>query len=785
MATTVTQKLINGKWVTVLGLGPLSGLRIDYGPFGVSGFSGFGIVNFFRTVTIPGVPSVALQSVQVPPTMAGSPNLDVSFDTWGSTIPYAIGNVRIAGHMIWAQGIESSGSVFTSPTLSCAVAFNYLLDPDEVVSVVEIRANGNVIWNATEGGLLSDGPVTFTLYQGHEDQDPDALIVADKGADRVPGFRGLRYIVFTDLPLAEIGSGSPVISATFTKASGRVAVADILTFIATAGGSASTVENIADLGDGAVISSDITLQQFFHDLQGFYNFSIKDAVSPLTLTRRDISGGVTPDATYLASDLVTDQENNASVPAITFNRAEATEVSNQIEAQYIDASVNYTTTTQLARWPHFPVNTINSSLVQTLQIPIEHTAEEILLYDYDMLSRAKAQQLQLTFSLNDLRPEPGDVLELDCDDDGTYTVLVDQSTLRFDKGINEIVALSLLTQFDVTASADAGDVLSNTVNYTLAAKSWTAITGSSDLSIVVAAANFDYVYGSQSGGVRFAARFEAQLHQWIDADCGSDAIFQFVVNQDGGLWFSPNSGANWFPAGPVALYSRVCCNSSGGGSGAIGLSQPGPAVYPFTANTTGVSADIASSIGLTLDVGESVAGVDCSADGGIIIAVVASAGSPRVAVSTDNGVNFGSPVAITGTPNQLACSDDGSTVIITRTLDPPLISTDGGGSFSEISLVDPGDYMDAVDFSSDGSKAVMVGIAGSSDGFAIYTSSNGGASWTGRTDPLAGGPSNVWRACAISDDGTKVVIGAGIYPSAPSYIYHSEDSGATFTRQVS
>ncbi len=53
--------------------------------------------------------------------------------------------------------------------------------------------------------MQSEG-LRFRFYPGDEAQLPDSLIEADQGAGNVPAFRGLCYMVFEHLPLAEYGS---------------------------------------------------------------------------------------------------------------------------------------------------------------------------------------------------------------------------------------------------------------------------------------------------------------------------------------------------------------------------------------------------------------------------------------------------------------------------------------------------------------------------------------------------------------------------------------------------
>ncbi len=50
------------------------------------------------------------------------------------------------------------------------------------------------------------------VHRGDETQAADPLIVAKEGADNAPAYRGLAYVVFERLPLAEFGNRVPQFS---------------------------------------------------------------------------------------------------------------------------------------------------------------------------------------------------------------------------------------------------------------------------------------------------------------------------------------------------------------------------------------------------------------------------------------------------------------------------------------------------------------------------------------------------------------------------------------------
>src|SRR5690606_37110297 len=66
------------------------------------------------------------------------------------------------------------------------------------------------VW--ADGQELDLGSVTWRLYTGDEDQQPDSFISAREGADNAPAYRGLAYVVFERMPLAPYGNRLPQLS---------------------------------------------------------------------------------------------------------------------------------------------------------------------------------------------------------------------------------------------------------------------------------------------------------------------------------------------------------------------------------------------------------------------------------------------------------------------------------------------------------------------------------------------------------------------------------------------
>jgi len=150
--------------------------------------------------------------------VAGPRLADVSglTSTEGDPIPRVYGRARIGGSLIWAtrplevanttvqraatpaKGLGGQTTVTTRYTYFANLAVG--LCEGEIAFVRRIWADGKEI---DQGGL------TIRVHTGGPDQAPDPLIVAKEGAETTPAYRGLAYVVFENLPLADFGNRIP------------------------------------------------------------------------------------------------------------------------------------------------------------------------------------------------------------------------------------------------------------------------------------------------------------------------------------------------------------------------------------------------------------------------------------------------------------------------------------------------------------------------------------------------------------------------------------------------
>lgn len=157
-------------------------------------------------------------------------DLSVQGAAYGAYIGRAYGTVALSGNVFWIEnnkirevvsvteaeggkgdplgGGGGGGDVYS---YSYFGTFAVGLCRGPILGVRRIWIGGKLFYDAVVTGYgaaaaASDNSQYFTLYKGTETQQADPRMQATLGAANVPGYRGLAYIVFKDLPLAAYGN---------------------------------------------------------------------------------------------------------------------------------------------------------------------------------------------------------------------------------------------------------------------------------------------------------------------------------------------------------------------------------------------------------------------------------------------------------------------------------------------------------------------------------------------------------------------------------------------------
>ncbi len=127
----------------------------------------------------------------------------------GAPIARVFGRMRVAGQVIWSTKFkehvaESGGGKGGGPTVrdySYTVSFAVALCEGPIERIGRVWADGKPF-------AIEDA--AHRLHRGGEEQGPDPLIEAVEGA--APAYRGIAYLVFEDMPVAQFGNRVPQIN---------------------------------------------------------------------------------------------------------------------------------------------------------------------------------------------------------------------------------------------------------------------------------------------------------------------------------------------------------------------------------------------------------------------------------------------------------------------------------------------------------------------------------------------------------------------------------------------
>jgi hypothetical protein len=147
-------------------------------------------------------------------------NLKVQDSRYGAGIPLIYGHARVAGQVIWSSdliettreenagggGKGGGGGVTTvrySYSVNCAIA----IGRGPIARLAAVWADGKQIFDGLnwKAGLLDHA----LFYQGTATQLPDSTLEAALGSGNVPAYRGIAYLVLTNLQLADFGNRLP------------------------------------------------------------------------------------------------------------------------------------------------------------------------------------------------------------------------------------------------------------------------------------------------------------------------------------------------------------------------------------------------------------------------------------------------------------------------------------------------------------------------------------------------------------------------------------------------
>ncbi|MES2173424.1 MAG: phage tail protein [Pseudomonadota bacterium] len=183
-------------------------------------------------------------------------DLQLQTSSYGTQVPKLFGTMRVAGTVIWATDLKETkskrGGGKGRPSVTnyaYSASFAVALSARAIGQVRRIWADGNLLRGAA--GDFKTEVSAFRVHGGGEDQPVDPLIAAAEGVGLTPAHRGIAYVVFEDLTLADYGNRIPSLTFEVEADAGPVpigAVAAMLSAGRLAGDGLVTVDGFAASG---------------------------------------------------------------------------------------------------------------------------------------------------------------------------------------------------------------------------------------------------------------------------------------------------------------------------------------------------------------------------------------------------------------------------------------------------------------------------------------------------------------------------------------------------------
>jgi hypothetical protein len=176
-------------------------------------------------------------------------DLTVQTSSYGSAIPKLFGSMRVAGTVIWATDLRESPETSGGgkgraggTSYSYSVSFAVALSGRPIIAVHRIWADGKLLRGSGEDWKSE---TKFRLYRGSEAQAVDPLIASAEGPGQTPAYRGMAYVVFEDLQLADFGNRIPSLSFEVEAESGPITIGAIAAELSAGAVSGDTDESVS------------------------------------------------------------------------------------------------------------------------------------------------------------------------------------------------------------------------------------------------------------------------------------------------------------------------------------------------------------------------------------------------------------------------------------------------------------------------------------------------------------------------------------------------------------
>ncbi len=251
--------------------------------------------------------------------------------------------MRVAGSVIWSTDLQetkhksSAGKGQPKTTsYSYSASFAVALSARPILSIGRIWADGSLLRGAA--GDWKGDVGAFRLHLGDEAQASDPLIAAAQGIATTPAHRGLAYVVFEQLQLADYGNRIPSLSFEVVADAAPVSLATIA----------------ATLSDGDVAGSGGPALVGYAAGGDSLRGAIEGLAAALPVAFADAPDGVTlvdetaPPIAIAAAELGTAADGKTA-PKVALDRQAAGTLNEAIAVSYYDPARDYQLGSQSAR----------------------------------------------------------------------------------------------------------------------------------------------------------------------------------------------------------------------------------------------------------------------------------------------------------------------------------------------------------------------------------------------------------------------------------------------------
>jgi hypothetical protein len=351
-----------------------------------------------------------------PPNVEGPrlKDLSVSSSAYGQPLPLAFGTVRLGANVIWSTDLIETrhskkvkggkggrkSSTQVSYTYSCSFAAALCEGP--IVAVRRIWGDGKLFYDNGSQQHCAD----VRIYLGDDAQSPDSLIQSHVGAADTPAYRGIAYVVFDAMQLADFANRIPQITAEVEigTASAASVIVDLCTRTGAVPCEASALDTVPLRG--FVVSSNTTGEAAIGALLSAFNAIAANAQGVATFRPRDAYApiGIDGDDLGAAEDEPSDQD------IVKIVRTHDAGIPREVAITFMDPERDYQSNTQRA------VRLIGDAEgISPVEMPLVMSADEgkrlaeTLLFS-TWARRSAIEKIALPPAWQFLRP--GDVLDV-------------------------------------------------------------------------------------------------------------------------------------------------------------------------------------------------------------------------------------------------------------------------------------------------------------------------------------------------------------------------------------